>query len=304
MNATLNTETATGARPVWPVMVLAHNEATHIVDCLDSIYKAEPERHFEIYVMANGCTDDTEEIVENYAKTHAGVHLVHIDMPDKCNAWNVYIHEVIPHRVSGHDVYFFMDGDARVCTSALSELTRALERDTHALAAGAVPFSGRSMKHDQADLVAERGLVANLYALSGKFVRHLQDRGVRLPLGLEGDDGLIGALAKWDLDPTQKMDDRRVVPCANAGFTFESISWRRWRDWKIYWRRRIRYARRDYEFQLLGPRLKDRGIEGMPLRISDLYEKANECELKWAGINTLFYWLALREMSRQSDALS
>ena len=45
----------------WPVMVLAHNEATRIVACLDSIYAADPGHAFSIFVMANGCTDDTEE---------------------------------------------------------------------------------------------------------------------------------------------------------------------------------------------------------------------------------------------------
>jgi glycosyltransferase involved in cell wall biosynthesis len=299
MNTTFSPHAVSEAGSAWPVMVLAHNEAAHIVSCLDSIYAAEPGRDFEIFVLANGCTDNTEEVVETYAKTHPGVHLVHIDMPDKCNAWNVYIHDVIPSRVAGRNVYFFMDGDARACPNALSELARALEHDEHALAAAAVPFSGRSMNRDQANMVAERELVANLYALSGKFVEHLQLKQVRLPLGFEGDDGLIGALVKWDLDPRQRWDHGRLVPCPNAGFTFESISWRRWRDWKTYWRRRIRYARRRYEFELLGPRLKKEGIQGMPVRASDLYKNVNASKLRWSGIYTIFSWLALKEMTKQ-----
>src|SRR5690349_5327103 len=77
----------------WPVMVLAHNEAANIVACLDSIYAAEPEHEFKIFVMANGCTDNTEQIVGEYGRAHHGVTLVSIDMPDRCNAWNVFIHE-------------------------------------------------------------------------------------------------------------------------------------------------------------------------------------------------------------------
>jgi glycosyltransferase involved in cell wall biosynthesis len=290
---------ASAAETIWPIMVLAHNEAEHIVSCLESVYAVEPGKKFEIFVLANGCTDNTEEIVEGYAKNHPEVHLVHIDMADKCNAWNVYIHDVIPIRAAGHDIYFFMDGDARACPNAFSELARALEQDEHALAAAAVPFSGRSMNRDRAGIVAERALVANLYALRGKFLEHLQQKEVRLPLGFEGDDGLIGALVKWNLDPRQRYDERRIVPCANAGFTFESMSWRRWSDWKTYWRRRIRYARRDYEFELLGPRLKKQGIQGMPLRASDLYTNVNACKLRWSGIYTVFSWLALKEMTRQ-----
>jgi glycosyltransferase involved in cell wall biosynthesis len=298
METTSTLPAVTAAEGVWPVMILAHNEAEHIVACLDSVYAAEPGRKFEIFVLANGCTDNTEEIVEGYAKTHPGVNLVHINMPDKCNAWNVYIHDVIPTRAAAHTVYFFMDGDARACPRAFSELDRGLRDQEHALAASAVPFSGRSMKRDRTNMVAERELVANLYALSGKFVDDIRLKQVRLPVGFEGDDGLIGALVKWDLDPRQQWDDRRLVPCPNAGFTFESISWLRWRDWKTYWRRRIRYARRQYEFKLLGPRLKRQGITGMPVRISELYKDLNACRLQWSGVYTLFNWLALKEMTR------
>ena len=298
MNPTSTQYGAKAAGVVWPIMVLAHNEATKIVACLDSIYEADPSKKFSIFVMANGCTDNTEDIVNAYAKDHPEVSLVSIELPDKCNAWNVYIHEIIPSRVGGHDVYFFMDGDARACPGALSALFEALDADTDALAAAAVPFSGRSMKRERAEILERRELVANLYALTGKFVTQVQLAGVRLPLGLEGDDGLIGALVKWDLDPREQWDDRRIVTCANAGFTFESMSWRRWDDWKTYWRRKVRYARRRYEFELLGSRLKDQGIKAMPVSISQLYAHANECKLRWSGMDTLFYWLALREMGR------
>src|SRR5688572_6238820 len=50
-----------------PIMVLAHNEERHIEACLKSIFAADPEVAFDVYVMANGCTDATEEIVRQYA---------------------------------------------------------------------------------------------------------------------------------------------------------------------------------------------------------------------------------------------
>src|SRR5574341_2517124 len=173
-------------RVVSPVMVLAHNEASHIVACLDSLYTAEPGKEFDVFVLANGCTDNTEEIVENYAKNRAGVNLVRLEIADKCNAWNVYIHDIIPRRAEGHSFYFFMNGDAQACPNALSELAHALECNSEALAAAAVPFSGSSMHNDRAMIHDNHGLVANLYALTGNFVAHLQQKEVRLPVGLEG----------------------------------------------------------------------------------------------------------------------
>ena len=123
----------------WPVMVLAHNEERHIAACLDSIYDAEPGRAFDVFVMANGCTDRTEEIVSEYGKRRFGVHLVSIELGDKCNAWNVFIHETVPEHAPGRQIYYFMDGDARVVPGSFSSMARALEADPRAHAASAVP---------------------------------------------------------------------------------------------------------------------------------------------------------------------
>ena len=286
---------------IWPIMILAHNEADHIVACLDSLYSAEPDRQFRIFVMANGCTDNTEDIVKAYSVKHPDVELVSIAMADKCNAWNVYIHQVIPEKVPGYSVYFFVDGDARVCPLALTELAKGLQENPEAKAASALPASGRSMQRDRQDMLAGNRLVANLYALSGEFVRHLQQKQVCIPLGLEGDDGLIGALVKWDLDPTQEHVKARIQPCEKAGFVFDSMTWTKLNDWKSYWRRMIRYARRAYEFELLGRQLKREGIEGMPTKISELYKGARDCKLRWSGIHTIFFWLALREMRKHVE---
>lgn len=283
----------------WPVMVLAHNEERHIAACLDSIFDAEPGRAFDIFVMANGCTDRTEAIVLEYGKRRPGVHLVSIAIGDKCNAWNVFVHETVPARCPGRDVYFFVDGDARFVPGSFSAMARGLEREPLAHAASAPPASGRSMRTDREEILRERGLVANLYALRGGFVHRLQQLGVRLPLGLEGDDGLIGAFVKWDLDPASgKWEHERIVPCPEAGFIFESMDWRRRSDWRAYWRRAVRYGRRRYEFELLGKRLESGGIKSMPRHINELYGGAAQLKLRWQGLYTLANLVALWNMRR------
>jgi len=122
----------------WPVMVLAYNEERKIVECLDSIYAADPTRQFEIFVMANGCTDRTEDIVREYGRKHKGVHLVSIKMPDYCNAWNVFIHETAAQHLPDSQIYFFLDGDCRVHPGSMSEMARALAAHETAHAAGSV----------------------------------------------------------------------------------------------------------------------------------------------------------------------
>ena len=281
----------------WAVMVLAHNEERHIEACLDSIFDAEPGRAFDIFVMANGCTDRTEALVAEYGRRRPGVHLVSIALGDKCNAWNVFIHETVPARAPGREIYFFMDGDARAVPGSFSAMARALETNLHATAASAVPGSGRNVARDRQELLDERGLVANLYSLRGSLVERLRQLSVRIPLKLEGDDGLIGALIKWDLDPKHnEFDHERIVPCADAAFEFEPMSLSRPADWKMYWKRAVRYGRRKYEFQLLGPELKARGLAGLPADITELYPRAASLRLQPAGIYTLPNWVALRQM--------
>jgi glycosyltransferase involved in cell wall biosynthesis len=283
----------------WPVMILAHNEEENILACLESLQSAEPGRRFAIFVMANGCTDDTEGVVRQYAKTHEGVEVVSIALGDKNNAWNVFIHQVVPEKIPHSDMYFFMDGDARAGPKALSELATGLRNNPRAHAAGALPGSGRSMRKDSEFMIRYGSLVANLYALRGSFVKQLQEKKVKLPLKLEGDDGLIGALVKWDLDPShQQYDHSRIVTCPTAFFTFRSFSWRNFAHWKTYWRRCVRYGRRRYEFELLGPKLKAEGIEGLPEDITELYHLSANLTVRWRGIYTITDWVALKEMRR------
>jgi glycosyltransferase involved in cell wall biosynthesis len=279
-------------------MVLAHNEERCIEACLDSILAGDTSRQVAVFVMANGCTDATEALVDRYAARDERVHRVSIALGDKCNAWNVFIHEVVPQQCPGRDIYFFMDGDARAVPRSLAAMAAALADEPHANAVGAPPASGRSMQHDRQELLDERGLVANLYALRGSFVERCRGAGVRLPLGLEGDDGLIGALVRWDLDPGREMDARRIVPCKDAGFLFESFRLSRVRDWRAYWKRMVRYGRRRYEFALLGPRLRAGGLAAMPRHIAELYADSPRLPLMWDGPYTLTNWVALRQMKR------
>jgi glycosyltransferase involved in cell wall biosynthesis len=297
-------ESASRSTTPWCVMVLAHNEEHRIADCLDSVFDGEPGKAVDVYVMANGCTDRTEEIVRKYREKRPTVHLVSIKMGDKCNAWNVFVHETAKHWCPDKDIYYFMDGDAKIVPGSLTELAEGLQRNAHAHASSAPPASGRSMEHDRRDLIENRHLVANLYALRGSFLRRLQTEAVRIPLKLEGDDGLIGVLVKWDLKPELKHeDDMRIEPCSKAGFMFVSVDWSKWSEWRGYWKRLVRYGRRRYEFELLGPRLNKLGIRGMPVDISEIYSDAGRLRLRWQGLHTIPNWVALRHMRRIGTAV-
>ena len=281
----------------WPVMVLAHNEERHIEACLDSIFAADKDCRFQVYVMANGCTDRTEAIVREYGRKQPDVHLVSITLGDKCNAWNVFVHQTVPKNCPGCDVYFFMDGDATSASKAFTAMACALAATPYAHAASAVPLSGRNAVGDRDAMVREHALVANLYALRGAFVERLIQERVCVPLKLEGDDGMIGAFVKWDLKPTTNgTDDKRIVVCPDAGFKFESFTPTRLSDWKLYWKRAVRYGRRNYEFRLLGPLIEREGMQAVPADVTEIYPQADNLTLRWQGFYTITNWVALRQM--------
>ena len=177
-------------------------------------------------------------------------------------------------------------------------MAKALESDKEANAAGSIPMSGHSQEQHARSALESRTFNANLYALKGRFVKQLQGKGVRLPLKLEGDDGLIGALVKWDLDPRRQWDHRRVVPCGDAGFLFDAVSPLDIHAWKPYLRRLIRYGRRRYEFELLLPRLKKDGLLGLPEHISEIYSDAKRLKLRWQGIYTITNAIALMQLRK------
>jgi hypothetical protein len=249
--------------------------------------------------MANGCSDATEDIVRDYGAERAGVNLVSIKLGDYCNAWNVFMHHVIPKYAPDSEIYFFMDGDCRVFPGSCSELAGALAREEQANAAGSVPKSGRNMERDGRIMIEGRSFFANLYALKGRMVRAFQEKQVRLPVGLEGDDGMLGALVKWDLDPANReWNDERIVPCPKAGFLFDPVSPLDVHAWRPYIRRIMRYARRRYEFELLRPRLKRDGVKGLPEHISEVYPDSKNLKLRWEGIYTVTNWIALKRLQK------
>lgn len=280
-------------KSTWPVAVFAHNEARNIVACLNSLQRASSSP-VECYVLANACSDDTENLVRDYAKRYPNVHLVSIALGDKANAWNAFVHDVAP---PGAAYYFFIDGDVRATAGALDALAQALEHHPTANAASALPCSGRNVEAFRRDMLKNNGVAGNLYGLRGAFVARIRERAIRMPIGTIGEDALIGAMLKWDLRGDVRWDDSKVVVGEAAGFEFESISPWLPREWKKYFRRRVRYSVRGYQNRMLGRTIQPTGFEALPRHVSELYVRyPDTLTLRWHGFNTLFDWLAVREI--------
>ncbi|HEY9099974.1 MAG TPA: glycosyltransferase family A protein [Thiobacillus sp.] len=283
--------------PAWPIAVFAHNEARNIIACLDSLQTASTVP-YEAYVLANACTDQTEALVHQYSASHPNVHLISIEVGDKANAWNVFVHEVAPR---GAMQYFFMDGDVRATPLSLDRMVQALVQHPMANGVSALPMSGRGVEAFQRDMLKNNGVAGNLYGLRGNFVERIMDRSIRMPVGTIGEDALMGAMLKWDLRGDIRWDNSKVVVEQTAGFEFDSVSPWLPREWKKYFRRRVRYSVRGFQNKMLGQAIQPAGFEALPQHVSDLYVRyPNVLKLQWRGVDTLFDWLAIREIQATS----
>lgn len=279
----------------WPVAVFAYNEAEHIVRCLESIHAAADGHAITVYVLINGCTDNTTEVVMGFAEKNSWVRPVDIARGDKSNAWNVFVHDCAP---SDSNVYFFVDGDVRIGPRALPELAACFESPA-INAAAAVPASGRNRDVIIEGMKTDGGLSGNLYALSGSFIDRIRERNIRLPVGFIGEDSLVGALSAWDLDPVgNAWDKTRTVTCEKAQFFFDPLSFLNPGHWRLYWRRRINYGVRDFQNKSLRTILKTRGAQAMPAEAKALFADRSALRPRWNGLNTLFLWLAARRLRR------
>jgi len=282
---------------LWPVAVFAHNEANSIIKCLETVLANRVAgQAMEIHVLANACSDNTEQLVRDFARTEPCVHLHSIVVGDKANAWNCYIHDFSPDS----DVHFFIDGDVEASAGALAALADALAQQPHVNAAAALPVSGRAKDVTRATMLAQADLAGNLYALSGDFVRRLRAGAVKMPVGFIGEDSLVGAFAKYDLDTSKGWNDGLIVPVAAAGFYFDSLNWRHARDWRLYWNRRIRYSMRTIQLHAFRKLIQAHGFQAMPAHVRDLYPDVNRLgPIGEHGENPLFDFLAKRRIRKQ-----
>jgi glycosyltransferase involved in cell wall biosynthesis len=279
----------------YAAAVFAHNEKKNLIACLESIDGSELAKDLDVFVLANGCSDGTEELVRRYARLHDNVHLVEIQKGDKANAWNIFVHEYAPNA----QTYFFIDGDVCVDQGALKLLSIALSNNPIAHIASAVPGSGRNREIQAHELVETRGVHGNLYAIRGLFLNEIRKKKIRLPIGFVREDGLIGALAKWDLAPDKnKWNQERIVPIIDAMFLFDSLRPLNHHDIFKYLKRRVRYSIGHMETAMLRIQLKRFGLSGIPTDVKELYSMVEVPPLQWRGLNTLFDWAAIRKIKK------
>lgn len=284
------------SRPSVSLCVFAYNEEASIAACLDAIGAAAAEGDLTAHVMINGCTDRTEAIVRAYRPQGFRVVPVVIPLGDKANAWNVYTHEAAP---AGAEFHVFTDGDMEMRSGSIAGFAAAFAAEPEAWGCAALPVTGRSREAFRAQLMRERWMAGNLYALSREALLAFRATGVRLPRGVFGEDGLVTTLVKYSLDTLGARHDARVTATQQGGFAFRALSPWSLGDLRIYRNRKRRYALRQLQGEMLYPLLYEKGVGAMPEHVVDLYRaRFGRTRLGWRGIETIFALEARRRVER------
>lgn len=285
--------------PCWSVAVFAYNEAQLIRGTLESIEAAAAGHPLEIIVLANGCKDATGNIVRDYAKGRAHIRLIEIELADKANAWNTYVHQALSSdRYAEIRVHFFVDGDMQIGYKAFSELAAALDKVPSANAAGGMPISGRDQQAWRVRMVSKGMLAGCFYALRGSFVERIRTQRIFMPVGFIGEDWLISYLANTNLGiVTLTTQAPLVVFSPTAGFSFRSLNPLYPSDYLAYLKRLWRYALRGVQFEMLFELLWRESLEAMPCDVEELYWRGiPPSRLKWVGRWSVFRLIAVQRI--------
>jgi len=162
---------------LYHVSILAHNEASNLCPCLSSLLSQslDTDDGIEIVVIANGCTDNTEDIVRAFHRQDSRVSLFSIKDAGKVNALKMYLSSQ-EHALSSQDhggVVYFMDADVTLQRSrTLVQLRHHLISDSalYAVSASSIPESVYNKNID---------FVSCLFRAQSKISNHLKPNVMR-----------------------------------------------------------------------------------------------------------------------------
>ncbi len=220
----------------YAICMFAYNEAKHIRESVYSVLENIDDAAQQLTVIANGCTDDTVAILHHVAVTEPLLKVVELEIGDKCNAWNEYVHSLAPEA----DTHFFVDADVRFTDNVFPILHAQLHQTTAHAVAG-VPVSGRNQAYYESLVVERSCFFGNLYGLTGSFIQMVRAKQFYMPVGLNWIDSFLTKAVNTDIQFLDHNLHERVTYLLGHGYYFASLSPWRWDDLLLYKNRIARY---------------------------------------------------------------
>lgn len=222
----------------YNVVMFAHNEEKNIHKSIESILSNVDENLETFYVIANGCTDKTEEIVNSIAKKNSKLSLLSLTLGDKCNAWNTYIHELAPEV----DMHFFVDADVAFTKQVFAKMATTLFNTKESIAIAGLPFSGRHKEFYRGLVIDGVCLFGNCYGIRQEFINLAREKSFKLPIGLGWIDSIITKAINCNITNQYDTIDNRITHDLECGYTFDSLRFYKLDDIKLYISRIARYT--------------------------------------------------------------
>jgi glycosyltransferase involved in cell wall biosynthesis len=274
------------------VAIFAHNEERRIAGCINSLPLTSDA--FEFHLLVNGTSDRTAAIARGLTGHLPHFHIHDLPEGGKARTWNHFVDHLFDEAAPA---VLFVDGDAEVLPGSLEAMTETLAATPDTNGVNALPVAGRAQDAYREQMLEDHGLFGALYGLRGDFLKRLKASGIRLPIDLIGDDGLIAALAKTDLQGESHWDKTRIANCPAARFRFEETDWRVPATWGLQWRRMVNYSVRRYQNQIISGIMRGPGPAALPATMHETYA----AHMHLFGIradHAPFDWLARRRIAR------
>jgi glycosyltransferase involved in cell wall biosynthesis len=223
----------------YSIVMFAHNEEKNIEQSVISAINNTDSNFDQLFVIANGCSDKTIEIMERLLRNSiiSRTKLIKIDFGDKCNAWNYYVHSI----ATSNQVHFFIDADVKFTKGAFAIMFDTLISSNAANAIAGLPFSGRNIDYYRSLVIEKSCLFGNCYGVKFNFIKLIREKEVRLPIGLGWIDSAITKLINSDAGNQHKTYPGRVTHSMQAGYYFKSLNPIKIDDIKLYINRIARY---------------------------------------------------------------
>ncbi|MDP5030333.1 glycosyltransferase family A protein [Paraglaciecola sp.] len=279
------------------ICVMAYNLEKEIYNSLTSIIAASDELNIRVFVMVNGCKDQTLKECQRFAEHDRRVIPVDIKLGDKANAWNEFVYNFY----QAGAIPVFLDGDLIFEQNAINHIVTHFNNQANVNAVSSFPWAGgRSAKTWRETLLKNHEFTGNLYLLSPVFLTKIKNLNVKLPVGLIGDDSMLGYLSATDVCAGTDLPKERISVCQNAIFYYPRLNWRKYDDIRLYLRRRVRYSMRKYQQNEIVKNLKAHGYKAMPEKAVDAFiQNPTALTLSFNGLNTLFDWIAISKMNQE-----
>jgi len=275
----------------YDVGIFAHNEEKRITACLTSLPLDNDD--FRFHVLANGCTDKTEDLARSIAQDRANIHVHTLPARGKAATWNSFVYEI----AEPVEAIIALDGDAVIAPGSLPNLVAALKAHPQAHIASALPLNGRRASVYQTQMRERGDVFGDLYAMSGAFIALLKRKNIRIPQGLVGDDGFLGAMAHTDARTDAHWRRDGVVVCEDAGFYAEVFHPLRINDYQSQARRMVNYSLRYYQNRIITDYMQEGGAQTLPSTVEELYANGQQhLKLRYRGYHTVFDYTALQRI--------